>query len=93
MNNELATLQKLRAIAQQYVSDFEKEVRAPSSASLSADREKSVRSLRNLLKIIEEIAELEERFKRTGSDGDKKEIDDKQRCELARRIEALRSPD
>ncbi len=93
MDNELATLQKLRVIAQQYVSDFEKDVRAPSSENLSADREKSVRSLRNLLKIIEEIAELEERFKRTGSDGDTKEIDDKQRRELARRIEAIRSRD
>ena len=91
----LETLVKLRRIARQYVSDLEGELSKPSAgnaiASSSSDRERSVRSLRTLLKIIEEIVELENRFTPVADEDSRKEIDIKQRQDLARRIKALRA--
>ena len=89
----LQTLEKLRNIARQYVADLEDELAGQTSCSSgqsSGDREKSVRSLRMLLKIIEEIVELENRFIPALDEDSRKEIDHKQRQDLARRIKALR---
>jgi len=94
----LATLKRLRKIARQYVRELENEnkridsdaVKGNQVAHSAAERERSVRSLRTLLKIIEEIADLEARFKSIAGKTGRKEIDHKQREELARRIKALR---
>jgi len=88
----LETLASLRKIARQYVSDLENEINRKDDIS-SSDRERSVRSLRTLLKIIEDIVELENRFIPSADEGNRKEIDSKQRQELARRIKALRTRD
>jgi len=85
----LETLVKLRKIARQYVSDLEGELSKFSSENTTAsssDRERSVRSLRTLLKIIEEIVELENRFTPVADEDNRKEFDIKQRQDLARRI-------
>ncbi len=90
MNSELATLEKLRVIARQYVSEIERDLRVVAGKRTSADREKEVRSLRTLLKIIEEIAELEERLTKTDDKVGGQEMNAKQRDDLARRIKAIR---
>jgi len=93
----LETLVKLRKIARQYVSDLEDELNTKpdrgATAQSSSDRERSVRSLRTLLKIIEEIVELENRFAPAVDEDNRKDIDNKQRQDLARRIKALKTRD
>jgi len=90
LNCELATLEKLRLIVRQHVSEMERDLRVSAGKWTMADREKAGRLMRTLLKSIEEIAELEKHFKKTDSSPDDKEIDSKQRRDLARRIQALR---
>lgn len=91
----LETLATLRLVAQQHVAELEQELALaqqtdPLTPRSSSERERSVRSLRTLLKIIEEISELEIRFKNADSKNNRNELDDKQRQDLARRIKALR---
>ena len=94
----LKTLGRIRKISRQYVSELDDELRNSSELDSSkttpvksaSERERSIRSLRTLLKIIEEIAELETRFKPSRGKSNRKEIDSKQRLDLARRIKVLR---
>lgn len=58
-----------------------------------ADRERNVRSLRNLLKIIEEINLVRSKLKDKHNDDTALQLDAKQRQELAKRIAALQRPD
>lgn len=93
MSQELATLETLRQAAGKHVAELEKELDAQTEPQTLANRAKSVASLRALVKTIEEIADLEKRFKRPRGDADQLGIDDKQRQDLAKRIEALRCRD
>lgn len=90
MSQELATLETLRKAARKHVVEFEQDLNGQTDQHSLSDRAKSVASLRTLVKIIEEIAELEERFKRSGEIASEQEFNGKQRRGLAKRIEALR---
>ncbi|HFC05521.1 MAG TPA: hypothetical protein ENJ55_07425 [Rhizobiales bacterium] len=90
MPDDLPTLDKLRALARRYANELEKEAETGKSDQSSTDRERSVRTLRNLLKTIGEINDLEARFNQAQNLDDRKDIDSKQRFDLARRIKALR---
>ncbi len=89
-SSSLQTLIKMRKVAQYFVSELDDELNSQQDDRSSSERERGIRSLRMLLKVTEDITRLEDHFAKISAGEDKKEIDSKQRQNLARRIQALR---
>lgn len=82
-------LESLLATAHSQLVALESAISISGTDISCADRERNVRSLRNLLKVIEEINLLHEKLERTKQHDNKPELDGKKRAELAKRIQAL----
>ena len=87
--DELATLAALKRIARKAVAGLEASSAQPAASVSSADRERNVRSLRTLLKTLEEITAMENQIRQQKSDEETPRFDDKKRQQLAKLIAAL----
>ena len=87
--DELETLAALKRIARKAVAGLEASSAQPAASVSSADRERNVRSLRTLLKTVEEITAMENQIRQQKSDEETPRFDDKKRQQLAKLIAAL----
>jgi hypothetical protein len=89
-------LAKLKVIALGHIDKLEDGLAETDPPASIPDRERDIRSLRILLKVIEEINRLEQQLADTGQKASKKkaaEFDDKRRAELAQRLAVLQRTD
>lgn len=86
-------MEVLRQAVKNYATDIEADLNNQIDDRPLSERVKNVALLQTLVKTIEDIAKIEERFNRAREHANVQELDGKQRQDLAKRIEALRRRD
>ena len=83
-------IKRMKAIAAHHIRALEKSQNTDEQTTSAGDRDKDTRTLRTLLKIIEDLNALTKATDETLNNDEEIAINASQRIEIAKRLEALR---
>lgn len=83
-------IKRMQTIASQHISALEKSLQAQGDQNTSGDRDRDARTLRTLLKIVEDLNNLTDNSTTSLNRDEEVAFNAQQRIDLAKRLEALR---